>query len=171
MPRLNYIVPPPIDAVDQGVADLCWLAATTVLYSWRDARRWTMSEAAKQLGVEFVAHHAAGSALAYAELALWRSRGSFGMEYQQCIAGDGWNTLLRSHGPLITLIDGTGSGSIDHAVVVYGIEGDGGSKNTFLSVANGQGGTLQKFSLHDFVTIFEVGPGSNQLFSVMYCKR
>lgn len=170
MPNLKYTVPPPIEAVDQGVADLCWLAATTVVYSWKDGRRWTMTEAANRLGVEFIAHQAAGSALSYSELALWRSRGPFGMQHQQCIAADGWDALLRAHGPLITVVDGTGEGKINHAVVVSGIEGDGGPGTTFLSVANGQGGVLQKWSLNDFVSIFEIGPGNDLLFSVLYSQ-
>lgn len=170
MSNLNFTVPPPIEAIDQGIADLCWLAATAVVYSWKDGRRWTMSETANRLGVEFVARQAAGAALSYDELALWRSRGPFGMQHQQCIASDGWNLLLRGHGPLITLIDGTGSGTINHAVVVYGIEGDGAPKTTFLKVANGQGGMLQQISLYDFVSLFEIGPGHDQLFSVLYSQ-
>ncbi|MDB5581524.1 MAG: hypothetical protein JWR80_6700 [Bradyrhizobium sp.] len=170
MAQLNYTVRAPIVAVDQGDADLCWLAATAVLYTWKDSRPCTMTQAANRLGVEFIAHQAAASALSYAELALWRTRGPFDLQHQQCIGANGWDALLRAHGPLITLVDGNASGAINHAVVVYGIEGDGGVTSTWLRVANGLGGTLQRYTFRDFVTIFEIAPGNDELFSVLYCR-
>lgn len=168
MPQLNYTVPGNIAGIDQGQADLCWLAATAVMYTWKNGFPVTLTQAAARLGAEFVAHQAAGTALSYTELALWRTRGLFDMQHQQCIGADGWSALLRAHGPLIAVVDGIGAGTINHAVVVYGIEGDGGAATTQLKVANGQGGVLQRFSLRDFVTIFEIGAGHDALFSVLY---
>jgi hypothetical protein len=168
MPLYDYIVPPPMNAIDQGNADLCWLAVTAVLYSWKDGRPCSMDDAARRLGVEFVIHQAAGTLLPWAELALWRARGPFEMQHQQCLGADGWDALLRAHGPLITVVDGTESGTIDHAVVVYGVKGDGSATGTELLVANGQGGVLQRYTLRTFVTIFEIGPGRDELFSVLY---
>jgi hypothetical protein len=49
-------VPPPIAAVDQGPVNLCWLAATAVMFSWKDGAPCTRTEAANRFGVEFVAH-------------------------------------------------------------------------------------------------------------------
>lgn len=170
MPSLNFTVRSPIVAVDQGNVDLCWAAATAVLYGWKDSRPYTMAEAAGRLGGPFVLKQVTGSALSYADLGLWQQSGPFGQQHQQCIAASGWDALLRRHGPLITLVDGTGAHEINHAVVVYGIEGDGAPTTTRLKVANGQGGRLQLLSLHDFVTIFEIGPGQDLLFSVMYFK-
>lgn len=168
MPQFNYTVPGTVAAVDQGDADLCWLAATTVLFQWKDAQSMTMQSVAQRLGRPYVIKYNAKDGLNYDELAGWRRAAGFGMQHQQCIAAEGWNALLRAEGPLITLIDGDGSNQLNHAVVVYGISGDGRANTTHLKVANGQGGALQIYSLHNFVSLFEIGPGDDALFSVLH---
>ena len=100
MPQLNYTVPGNIAGVNQGDRDLCWLAATAVLYTWKNGIPCTMTQAANRLGAEFVARQAAGTALRYNELTLWRTRGLFDMQHQQCIGAQGWDALLRAHGQI-----------------------------------------------------------------------
>lgn len=168
MASFDYEVPPPVSPVDQGQANLCWLAATAVLYGWKSPRPVTMAKAAERLGVEFVAKYGTGSALTYDELPLWRQRGPFRAEGQQCMDARGWDAKLRGFGPLITLVDGSGSRIIDHAVVVYGVSGDGTQNGTHLKFADGNGGTSRELALTDFVQIFELPTGSDRLFSVLY---
>ncbi|MBY9064967.1 hypothetical protein K7957_18690 [Sphingomonas yunnanensis] len=168
MPAYLYRVPGPIIAFDQGRASLCWLAASAVMFSWKSTGPVRLAEAADRLGPEFIAKYGTGSALGYADLALWASRGGFVREPQQCLDAGGWNQLLRSHGPLITIIDGNNSGSINHAVVVVGIEGDGGADTTIISIVNGQGGLIESRSLSGFVEVFELDAGQNELFSVLH---
>jgi hypothetical protein len=168
MVQYSFTVFPPVIAVDQGSAPLCWLAATAVLFSWENNQPVSMQDAANRLGIEFISKFAAGAALQYDDLSLWTSRCGFASEGQQCIAADGWDRLLRRDGPLITMIDGGGSAEINHAVVVFGIDGDGSADGTSLSIANGQGGVIQSYTLNQFATVFELPNGTDQLFSVSY---
>jgi hypothetical protein len=161
--------------VDQGDSNLCWLAATAVVFGWRDGAGGTladsdarMSAAATAMGGEFVTLYLTKEALPSASIPNWRSSGGFELQGQQCLDADGWETLLRGKGPLITLIDGNGSGEINHAVVVGGIHGDGSADGTNILFANGNGGIIESKSLTDFATIFEEPSGSDALFSVMY---
>ncbi len=164
----DYTVPPPIQAIDQGDADLCWAAATTVLFNWRAVAPISMTDAVGRLGVEFVALFAANKGVPTSEVGLWASRGGFTADGLQCIDAAGWDAKMRASGPLIAMIDGTGGGVIDHAVVVYGIQGDGTPGGTTLRVANGQGAMLQTWTLSDFVTLFEAEAGENLNFGLLY---
>jgi hypothetical protein len=165
---IDVEVQPPVIPVDQGPGDLCWLAATSVLFTWKGPDAYSMSDAAQRLGVEFQAKYAARQALSYDDLPLWQQRGGFESQAQQCIDSAGWGALLTSHGPLITLISADGGGQINHAIVVSGIKGDGKSDSTVLMFADGNGGVSRSLSMTDFVTVFELPSGTNQLFSVMY---
>jgi hypothetical protein len=170
VPQYNYTVIPPIEPIDQRRQDLCWLASTAEIFSWRERRSMTMDEAASRLGPDFESKSRNGEALTYSEISLWTARANFRSEAQQCIAAFGWDFLLRRHGPLVTLVDGTGSKHIDHAVVVFGIIGDGGGRGTQLKFANSQSAKVESVSLVEFATIFELPPNTDQLFSVSYLK-
>jgi hypothetical protein len=54
--------------------------------------------------------------------------------------------LLRNHGPLIVSIDDNGASNLNHTAVAYGIDGEGGTRSTSLSIANGEGGHLKSHS-------------------------
>lgn len=82
----------------------------------------------------------------------------------------GWEQLLKAHGPLITLVDGSGSGAINHAVVVLGVVGDGTQNGTNITFANGQSGQIEIQTLAGFTTIFELPSGTDVLFSVAYSR-
>ncbi len=159
----------PIFPIKQGeYASLCWAAATAVMLGWRNRSRCSLQDAANFLGVEFVEKYAAGSPLKYGDVPLWKERGGFVAQGQQCIDAAGWNDLLRKHGPLITLISANATKRIDHVVVVTGILGDGSGAGTVLKFADGQCGCIRKYSLIEFATVFEVPDGADTLFSVMY---
>ena len=168
MSAIKYHVPAPFSAVDQGHADLCWLAASAVVFQWSSGLPVSLQQAANRLGVEFIAKYAQGAALQYGDVPLWRARGPFQSQNQQCLDASGWETLLRQHGPLITLVSANATDKIDHVVVVGGIEGDGTPTGTSLTVADGNGGIVSAVTLATVTTMFEVQQGTDQLFSVMY---
>src|ERR1700738_700865 len=156
MTDVNYQVSPPIQAFDQGHTNLCWLAASAVLFQWQQRTQITLQDAANRLGIEFITKYANGEALTYGDIPLWRTRGPFQSQGQQCLDVNGWVSLLTAHGPLITLVSGNATDTIDHALVVGGISGDGSPSGTNLTVADGNGGVLGPISLSTFVTMFEV---------------
>jgi hypothetical protein len=168
MPNHDFDVSPQLIAFDQGNTNLCWLAASAVLYQWQNVQPLTLQDAANRLGVEFVALYASGSALPYADLPLWQARGPFRSQGQQCFDAGGWFNLLSTFGPLMTLVSANATGYIDHAVVVGGIHGDGSSVGTNLAVADGDGGVVRRVSLATFTTMFEMPAGQDKLFSVIY---
>jgi hypothetical protein len=168
MGKFNFTVFPPVTPVHRGPDTLCWLAATAVLFSWEDNQPVSMQDAANRLGIEFIEKFAASAALLYDDLPLWTSRCGFASEGQQCLAPDGWDRLLRRHGPLIAMTDGSGSVEVDHAVVVFGIGGDGSADGTSLRIANGQNEAIQTYTLNQFATVFELPNGADQLFRVSY---
>jgi Papain-like cysteine protease AvrRpt2 len=168
MTNYNFDVTPSMIAFDQGNSNLCWLAASAVLFQWQSVQPLTLQDAANRLGVEFAALYASGSVLPFTQLPLWQARGPFQSQGQQCFDANGWFNLISTYGPLITLVSANATGYIDHAVVVGGIHGDGSPAGTDLSVADGNGGVVGPVSLSTFATMFEVTGGPDTLFSVMY---
>jgi hypothetical protein len=168
MDAVDFQVSPPIEGVDQGNSQLCWLAATAVLFQWRDGVPVSLQDAANTLGAYFIAKYANLAPLDYGDMQQWQQAGGFESQGQQCFDADGWSSLLQQYGPLITLISGNATDTINHAVVVGGVSGDGTTAGTSLTVADGNGGTVSAVDLGTFTTLFEVTGGTNQLFSVMY---
>ena len=165
---VNFFVNPLPNAVSQGNAELCWLAASAVMFSYRDNAAVSMADAAARLGGVYVIKDAQGAALDYSEIPAWKLAGGFRSQAQQSLDASGWEQLLKSHGPLITLVDGSGTGTLNHAVVVVGIAGDGTQGRTVISFANGQSGTVETLTLSDFSTVFELPSNSDVVFSVAY---
>lgn len=167
---VNYVVSPLPTPVSQGNENLCWLAASAVMFSYRDKRPYTLTDAATKLGGAYVLKQTQGLALQYDELKTWLFSGGFASQGQQSLDAKGWEQLLKNHGPLITLVDGSGSGTINHAVVVLGVVGDGTQNGTNITFANGQSAQIEIQTLSKFMTIFELPSGSDVLFSVAYFK-
>lgn len=168
MSNYDYDVSPALIAFDQGNANLCWLAASAVMFQWKTVQPITLQDAATRLGIEFVALYSSGSLLPFPQVPLWKARGPFRSQGQQCLDADGWLNLLSTYGPLVTLVSANATGYVDHVVVVGGIHGDGSPAGTSLTVADGNGGVVSNIALSTFATIFEVPGGPDVLFSVMY---
>ena len=120
------------------------------------------------LGSVYVVVHVQQQALPPSDIPLWLAAGGFSSQAPQSLDAGGWEGLLKTKGPLITLVDGNNSGSINHAVVVVGITGDGTQNGTNITFANGQSGQIEVKSLTDFTTIYAIPGGSNTLFRVAY---
>jgi len=169
---VKFLIDPLPNAVAQGNTNLCWLAATAVMDSYKAKKSVTMGEASARLGGEYVLKQAQGIALQFSELDAWLAAGGFNKEQQLCFGAEGWEKLLKAHGPLITLVDGSNDAraAIDHAVVVVGIDGDGTEGGTNISYADGQTATVESRTLSAFATRFELPSGTNTAFSVGYFK-
>jgi hypothetical protein len=168
MADFDFLVAPPIQGIDQGNSELCWLAATAVMFQWREGRVVSLQDAANALGVEFVAIYARDGVLPFPDIPLWQQRGGFESQGQQCFDANGWLGLLQQYGPLIALVSANATNTVDHAVVVAGISGDGSPAGTNLTIADGDGGIVRDVDLGTFTTMFEIPANINQLFSVMY---
>ena len=68
------------NAVAQGNTNLCWLAATAVMDSYKSNKAVTMGEAAARLGGEYVLKQAQGVALKWNEVDAWLTAGGFNKE-------------------------------------------------------------------------------------------
>ena len=169
---VKFTIDPLPTAVSQGNANLRWLAATAVMDSYKAKKAVSMGEASARLGGEYVLKQAQGVALKWNEVDAWLTAGGFNKEPQLCFGAEGWEKLLKEHGPLITLIDGSNDAvaAIDHAVVVVGIDGDGTEGGTYISYADGQTATVESQTLSTFATRFELPSGTNAVFSVGYFK-
>jgi Papain-like cysteine protease AvrRpt2 len=168
MPNYNFDVSPALIAFDQGNTNLCWLAASAVMFQWKTVQPITLQDAATRLGVEFLALYSSGSLLPFSQVPLWKARAPFRSQGQQCFDAAGWLTLLSAYGPLLTSVSANATGYVDHVVVVGGIHGDGSTAGTSLTVADGDGGVVRDIPLSTFATMFEVTGGPDALFSVMY---
>ena len=103
--------------------------------------------AANRLGVEFIAAFAEGAALRYDQLELWKIWAALtvrGSSALMLLDGRPYCALMVL---FITLIDGNGANTINHAIVIAVIDGDEGANTTKLTVVNGQGGVIELIAI------------------------
>jgi hypothetical protein len=170
---VNYMIPGTIDPRDQGHANLCWLASTTMLYEWKENQSFAMDTIAARLGEPFTSRAVSGpdqDYISFGEVELLKSQAGFAMVGQQCLSATGWERLLRSYGPLFVIADfDNGAGvHLAHAVVVTGIVGDESADNTTIYFIDPNGASSTNTTLGAFSAIFEYGAGTDAPFQVMH---
>lgn len=167
----DYTVPGTISPLRQD-RDTCWLAASTVIYNWKHRTAKTPLDIARLAGEPYLGHAQAGRAITPSEEAAYYPK--IGMRSAPGVSMEvaGWVGKLKEHGPLSVTINTTRSDpgceeshGVFHALVLYGVKGDGSTNGTdfrFIDTADGARHTL-KFG--EFVTLFENDPCYSVVFA------
>lgn len=102
---VNYEVPGLINPVDQGDSNLCWLATTATLLSWKRLVPMDMKATAKLLGQKYESLLSQGAPLPANLISDFMSRVKFAALAGQSRPANAWEGLLKRHGLLAVGVD------------------------------------------------------------------
>lgn len=148
----EYQVPGQVPLLQQPKDMDCWITVTTMLWSWRDQKAYTIDAVAKKLGKPWSKYYTANSGLNFNEQKPFIKAAGFTSEPPANYMLEGYLDFLKQYGPLwIT----TGNGFVAHARLLTGIEGDGSyEKSTFIFI-NPSNGKIERQNALEFVLEFE----------------
>jgi hypothetical protein len=142
-----------IKPVDQGKADLCWLAGAAMMESSKAGVAVSMSKLAQNLGEPFLSYFNNKAALPFADLEVFQQKLSFRQAGFQSFRISWWADRLRA-GPLWVI--GFDGGSSAHVRVLVGISGPSDEpENITVTYVDPRGGQKKKEKFTAFIAFYE----------------
>lgn len=167
---VNYKVPKAFTIVDQGNSNLCWLATTTMLLSWKSQLSMDMKATAKRLGPEFEALLAKGEALSQNNFTLFLKRSGLIGLVGQSRPAKVWEQLLKTHGLLAVGVDTDApNNAMAHLVVLQEIVGDESLDGTRFNLIDPNGGVSKSVTFRQFGALYGADDAVNIDFNVFHC--
>lgn len=141
--------------VDQGDANLCWLASASMMKSWEKGnQKITMSQLAKELGGEYYERYLNKAALPGSDMINFASELGLICEGLKSMTSEWWIKTLTA-GPIF-VCGYDGSGSMGHAIVLVGLSGDKESiRDAKIKAWNPRGPILDNLIFKDFIDFYE----------------
>jgi|GEM_PF-2393885 len=154
--QINYTVPVPISVIPQPTTRSCWAAVTTMLLSWRDELTYDIPKLLEKIGKKWLDLFNKNQVLPFKDHPVFLAAAGLIAETPQSFSVKGWESLLRTYGPIwVTSDEQLGYGTRFHARVVIGIQGDGTPKGTFLKIIDPDRGRQRQESVAHFVQKYE----------------
>ncbi|MCC6318287.1 MAG: OmpA family protein [Gemmatimonadaceae bacterium] len=153
---VDYRVPGIVQAIAQPSGMTCWATVATIMVMWKKQQSMTIPTALQAAGASYVTKFNGNQGLLGSEKAAFLS--AMGLAYQlpQSRAPWGWESLLRSYGPLwITTDEDPTAGFAIHARVMAGIHGDGTPTGTTIDVIDPAGGRTYSERFDTFLRKYE----------------
>ena len=148
--------------VRQPSANTCWAAALTIMYSWHRKQSFEIETFLNELSDKSflnlfnadVNSNGGGRGInKKEEQALYKILG-LKLINQSNPTIETWEQYLKTYGPL-GLTMAWNNGSLFHAIVVYGIEGDGTAAKTYVYVRDPAGNLPNKITFEHFLRLYE----------------
>lgn len=147
---VSYVLPGTFPTRAHPEATTAWAAALTVLLSWRDDKAYTVEQALERLGPKWVALYQARRPLSGEDLSVLCATVNLCRTEPQSPSASGWESLLRTYGP-VALLPASGDETVNvHLALVLGVSGDGTPEGTLLTVYETSGGASATRPLSDF---------------------
>ena len=123
MPKVKFHISPPLSPVAQtGRPNGCWAASAAMVWGWKHLQSTGMDGIAKVAGSKYETLLTTDAGLSETEVRDFANAIGLQAEVPQSYTVLGFETLLKTHGPLWF---GTKEEQVLHARVVTGIDGDG----------------------------------------------
>jgi hypothetical protein len=123
---IDFQVPGRLRPLKQANAMACWATVATILVSWQRDKNATVESVLTDAGQEFLNLFQAGQGLKSADKSAFLQRLGLTAEPPMSFGVQGFDQLLRAHGPLwITADEDPGANFSVHARVLIGLRGDG----------------------------------------------
>lgn len=167
---VDFEVPGIIRPVDQGVSNLCWLATTTTLLSWKLLTPMDMRATAQRLGPEFETLLTGGDELPPALVNRFIERSGLIAVAGQSRAAADWERMLKDHGLLAVGVEADQPDNyMAHLITLYGISGDGSLDGTSLKIIDPDGGAKKTLTFRAFGKLYDANDAVNIPFNVFHC--
>lgn len=166
---VNYEVSGIINPVDQGDSNLCWLATTATLLSWKLLSPMDMRATAKHLGPEFEVLLTGGDALPGTYIPRFLQRSKLIALAGQSRPATALEKLLKDHGLLAVGVDADAPNNyMAHLITLYGIAGDGSLDGTRLKIIDPAGGARKTLTFREFGRIYGADDATSIPFNMFY---
>ena len=166
---VNYEVAGIINPVNQGDSNLCWLATTATLLSWKQLVLMDMKATAKQLGPKFEFLLSQAAPLPAAAISEFMSRAKFVALAGQSRPARAWESLLKAHGLLAVGVDADAPNNyMAHLITLYGIAGDGTLDGTKFKIIDPDGGIKKTLTFRQFGEMYSAYDAVNTPFNVFH---
>lgn len=166
---VNYEVAGIINPVDQGDSNLCWLATTATLLSWKRLVPMDMKATAKQLGPEFESLLSQDAPLPATAISAFMSRAKFVALAGQSRPVTAWESLLKKHGLLAVGVDADSPNNyMAHLITLYGVKGDGTLDGTHFKIIDPNGGVKKSLTFRQFGEVYGADDAVNIPFNVFH---
>lgn len=134
----------------------CWAAAAAMLVSWKKGRAYSELEVATMAGPQYVSLFNNGTGLSGPQFADFASRLGMGVEAPQNFKPQGYESLLKQHGPLWIAAGLDAGGLRRHVRVLRGVVGDGTFDNTKAYILDPADGKDYQSTMTQFAKELEV---------------
>lgn len=166
---VNYEVPGLINPVDQGDSNLCWLATSATLLSWKRLVPMDMKATAKLLGQKYESLLSQGAPLPANLISDFMSRAKFAALAGQSRPANAWEGLLKRHGLLAVGVDADSPNNyMAHLIALYGVKGDGSLDGTQFKIIDPDGGVKKSLSFRQFGRMYGADDAVNIPFNVFH---
>jgi ABC-type bacteriocin/lantibiotic exporter with double-glycine peptidase domain len=173
--KYEYTVPN-VKLVIQPKAKVCWAAALTMMYNWKDGKNYTIENLLKSIPDNiFSSLYKQNVPLAQYEQELLIKLTGLQFDYPQSYTTEKWFEMLQTYGPLMVFWDDSGNGGIVmHAVVVYSIKSDD-TNGYFLIMDPGRNASPWRVPYQEFIDKLEseakYNPNYQNRIQVMYWPK
>lgn len=166
---VNYEVPGTINLVDQGRSNLCWLATTATLLSWKRFVPMDMKATAKLLGTKYESLLSQGASLPATLISDFMGRAKFVALAGQSRPASAWEGLLKKHGLLAVGVDADSPNNyMAHLITICGVAGDGSLDGTQFMIIDPDGGVKKSLSFREFGKMYGADDAVNIPFNVFH---
>lgn len=153
---VSYTVPGPFNLIKQPSDMTCWAAVTTMMLSWNKRQSQTIEQTMEQIGSRWLQKFRNDQGLAATEKEQFLQDAGLTFLYSQSLSVEGWERLMRDHGPIwVTTDEDLSDDFAIHARLVVGIQGDGSGDGTSLMIVDPATGTQYSESLENFIKKYE----------------
>ncbi|SFD84088.1 Flagellum-specific peptidoglycan hydrolase FlgJ [Chitinophaga sp. CF118] len=153
---VNYTVPGIVSPIQQPTGMVCWATVTTMMINWRNQRSSTIETVIANTGTVYLNKVRNNQGLSSAEKIPFLRAAGLTPEFPQSLSIAGWEQMMRNYGPIwVTTAEGSDASFGIHARIIHGIQGDGTSENTTLSIVDPGTGTAYREKFSDFLVKFE----------------
>ncbi|MEO7965416.1 MAG: papain-like cysteine protease family protein [Gemmatimonadaceae bacterium] len=153
---IDYTVPGIVEALAQPTSMTCWATVTTIMSMWREQRSTSIENVLGRIGAAYATKYKSNLGLSAAEKTPFLAAAGLTYEVPASRTAAGWESLLRTYGPLwVTTDEQPGAAFAIHARVMTGIHGDGTPSGTTIDIVDPNGGRSYREKLDAFFANFE----------------
>lgn len=153
---LDYRVPGLVPPMRQPKRMACWATVGAMMIAWRDNASRPLEELIASIDPVYAEKLRLDTGLTSAETTAFLARVGLVGEWPQSISPSGWESMLRTYGPLFVITDEhPGVGRTIHARIIVGIHGDGSERGTSFDIVDPATGTEYRETVERFRAKFE----------------
>jgi Papain-like cysteine protease AvrRpt2/LysM domain len=154
--NVNYMVPGLVPVIRQPTALVCWATAYAIMRSWKDRSSYAIREGVAKVAPKYGLMVDSNQALPTTEFTTFLQGAAMRHESMVNLPIQGWNDLLKRHGPLwIGTLGVVNPGTYLHSRIVEGMRGNGSADGTWMKIVDPENGSRYEEVFSKFIGTYE----------------